>query len=590
MLRKLLLVGALQGWALWGIWKARELHIWPNTDISIERSLFYLCLALPLVIYLTEGLATLIRQRRLFVMGTITILFPLLGAYSGWADNISKDGLDLYRVTFVRPSDLIAATVLAFILIPLLIHFNSKSKSWTYHELFETAWRNVILCASAAFLTGIFWMVLFAGSALLRLIGLNFMQELIQKAIFSIPVTAVAFATAYALSLARAEMVITLRRFQLSLLAWLLPLLMMFIVVWVVALPFTGVDSLFKTHHAAYIMLWCVALCISFVNAAYQDGLTAPSYGKYLGKLLAWGWLSLTVVVAVAGWAMWLRIDQYGWSEDRVWGVFVMLMGLLYVLGYSASALRGKGWMVSIGKTNMWVAVVLCTGLVALLTPIADARRISVNNQMQRLTNLTTPSDQFDFDYLRWHAGKYGHDALLTIESGINHPDHQTLASKAKQLLAQKQRYPNQEIVNKLTPAELRQRIRMLPETALLNDALLKTMQAEPGDWWLQQCLKADTQCGIWLIDLNKDRALDAVVFIKNKWNNTATARVLQNTCGNYHAVGSLSLPASKTYDQLLTDIAEGKFKMVTPIWSDIELSDQHLHVIIDNKKNGLPP
>ena len=68
MLRKLLLVGALQGWALWGIWKARELHIWPNTDISIERSLFYLCLALPLVIYLTEGLATLIRQRRLFVM------------------------------------------------------------------------------------------------------------------------------------------------------------------------------------------------------------------------------------------------------------------------------------------------------------------------------------------------------------------------------------------------------------------------------------------------------------------------------------------------------------------------------------------
>ena len=58
------------------------------------------------------------------------------------------------------------------------------------------------ICTSAAALTALFWMVLFAGSALLGLIGIKFMFELITKPIFAIPVTGIAFGTAFALALA----------------------------------------------------------------------------------------------------------------------------------------------------------------------------------------------------------------------------------------------------------------------------------------------------------------------------------------------------------------------------------------------------
>ncbi|MEQ1590649.1 MAG: DUF4153 domain-containing protein [Gallionella sp.] len=576
MLRKLLLVGAVQGWAFWGLWKTHELKVWPATDALSERALLYFAVAVPLVIYLTEGIASLTRQRRLFILGVIAILFPLLGAYSGWVDDISVRLSDF--IPFARPSDALAAMVLGFVLIPLLAHFDSKARSWSYHELFETAWRNVILCISAAFLTATFWMVLFAGSELLHLIGLNFMRELIKESIFSIPVTGIAFGAAFALALARAEMVVTLRRFQLSMLAWLLPLLMMFILVWVIALPFTGVELLFKTHNAAFILTWCAALCISFVNAAYQDGQAAPPYGKFLSKLLAAVWLGLPVVVGVAWWAMWLRIAQHDWSEDRVWGMFVVLMATLYVTGYAVSALRRDGWLSSIGKTNMWSAVILCLGLLALISPIADARRIAVNSQMQRLANQTVANDKFDFAYLRWDAGKYGQDALHLLAAGITHPERDALASKAKQILAQAERYRPDTGVKALSVEELRQRFRALPTTATLNDAILKALQSESKNWAVQQCFNTQTQCAVWQIDLNADGASEAVVLIKNQWNDSGNALVMQQIGDQYRLIGNLSLD-SKPFSKQLEQIERNEFKIVSPAWSEVEMLGQRLQL-----------
>lgn len=581
MLRKLLLVGALQGWAFWGLWKSYELKVWPATDALSARALLYFTLAVPLAIYLTAGIASLTRQRRLFLLVGVAILFPLLGAYSGWVDDVSSKLADLLPPA--RSSDALAAAILGFVLIPLLVHFDQKTASWNYHQLFETAWRNVILCISAAFLTGAFWMVLSVGSELLHLIGLNFMRELIEQSVFSIPVTSITFGAAFSLALARAEMVVTLRRFQLSMLAWLLPLLMMFILVWVVALPFTGVELLFKTHSAAFILTWCAALCISFVNAAYQDGQTAPPYGKLLSKILAAMWLGLLVVLGVAWWAMWLRVAQHGWSEDRLWGMFVVLMATLYTAGYASSALRQEGWLASIGKTNIGSAVILCLGLLAFISPIADARRIAVNSQMQRLSNQAITSDKFDFAYLRWEAGKYGQDALRLLAAGIAHPERDALASKAKQILAQTARYDSRSGVAALSMEELRQRFHTLPTTATLDDAILKAIQAESESWQLQQCFNAETQCTVWQVDLNADHVPEAVVLSKKQWGDAGDAAVMQKIGNQYRLIGNLSL-GGKSLSKQLEQIERGEFKIVVPVWSEVEISGQRLQLNLSHQ------
>lgn len=285
--RWLLLVGALQGWALWGLWKARELKVWPSADPLSERTLLYVALALPLAFYFTQNVAGLVRARRIRILLGIGVVFALLGGYSGWAENIAVNLSDsIWRIPPARPSDLLAAAILGFVVIPLLAHFDRSPPRWLYHTLFETAWRNALMTASSGAMVGVFWIVLFAGAMLMKSIGLNFVFDLIEKPIFSIPATGIAFGAAFALGLARAEMIVTLRRFWLSVSMWLLPLLLGFAVVWVVALPFTGLDLLFKTHSAGLILLWFLALSINFANAAYQDGSIDAPDGRWLSRAL----------------------------------------------------------------------------------------------------------------------------------------------------------------------------------------------------------------------------------------------------------------------------------------------------------------
>src|SRR5688500_1376212 len=156
----LILIGAVQGWALWGLWKAREQKIWPAIDPISERGLLYLSLALPFAFYLTQNIPSLTRSRRIGILITVTLVFSFLGLYSGWAENIIINlGQSLWKYPPARPSDIFAAGILGFILIPLIAHFDTSRKSWFYPALFETAWRNALLSLSSIALVGAFWVV-----------------------------------------------------------------------------------------------------------------------------------------------------------------------------------------------------------------------------------------------------------------------------------------------------------------------------------------------------------------------------------------------------------------------------------------------
>jgi len=586
MTKWLLLVGVAQGWALWGLWKARELKIWPALDPLSERALLYLSLALPLAIYLTHNIATLTRAKRTKILAGIGVLFPLLGAYSGWAENIAVDITgDVWRSPPARPSDILAAAILGFIIIPLLAHFDRRSKRRSYSALFETAWRNAMLSASSAALTGAFWVILFAGAMLMKSIGLEFIFDLIQKPIFCLPITGLIFGAAFALGLARAEMIVTLRRFWLSISSWFLPLLMVFPVMWVIALPFTGLELLFKTHGAAFALLWFMALCIKFANAAYQDGENNQPYPRWLSNAITYAWITLLVVVAVAWWAMKLRIEQHGWTEDRVWGVFVLALASLYVMGYALAIRDRTSWMSTIGQTNIVVALVLCAGILLLLSPLVDARRIAVNSQMSRLINGAISAEKIDYEYLRWQAGRYGQDALEKLIAGIEHKDKEIISSKATQSLARKERHSAESGARALTPAQIRQRIRMLPQGETLNEALVKKFQSPaPTHWQENQCLHQKMQCAVWITDLNDDGLKDAIVLFEKPEGWISNMFFYhQHAPGQYVFGGMISAPTgldNKFFQEMLTAIERGETKMVDAKWKDIEIAGKRLKVI----------
>lgn len=107
---------------------------------------------------------------------------------------------------------------------------------------------------------------------------------------FSIPTSTLATAAALHVTDVRAGLVRGVRTLVLVLLSWLLPLMALIGAGFLVGLVFTGLEPLWKTQHAAAILLSAAALLIVLLNAAYQDGhpeRAAPKILHYAGTLAA---------------------------------------------------------------------------------------------------------------------------------------------------------------------------------------------------------------------------------------------------------------------------------------------------------------
>jgi hypothetical protein len=326
---------------------------------------------------------------------------------------------------------------------------------------------------------------------------------------------------------------------------------------------------------------------VNFVNAAYQDGQSPEPYAPWLRRALAFAWLAMLPVVGVAGLAIHQRIDQYGWTSDRVWSVFVLLMAAGYAVGYAMSVRPRGRWMWSIGRTNIVMALVLCTGLIALASPLADARRISVASQVERLLAGKAAFDQFDFYYLQSQSGRYGRDAVQRLAAGIpGHPDSDRLAQAARD--AQFASHGYQEPLAQPGDA-LRASWRSLPEGTTtpqpVVDALLAVLRAEvnPAD---DACLRArpwsatpsqyDVHCGLWMVDLDADGAQELVLIIDQQWTRAAQVYRWQ--------------PAEKrlTREAKLIDltpewvaaVAAGDAKLAPSRWRDVEAGGLNVRVL----------
>ena len=89
---------------------------------------------------------------------------------------------------------------------------------------------------------------------------------------FSIPVTCLVFAVAVQLTDVRGGLIRGVRTVALMLLSWLLLVITVLVAGFLAALPFTGLDGLWKTGSATALVLSAAAALIVLINTAYQDG------------------------------------------------------------------------------------------------------------------------------------------------------------------------------------------------------------------------------------------------------------------------------------------------------------------------------
>ncbi|WP_454713775.1 DUF4153 domain-containing protein [Caulobacter segnis] len=428
-----LAIGLAQGIALFLLQKADESKAWPATQPLLYAPLLVCALMVPMI-----PLAALSAMRRPALIAWSLIaaaLATILAVHAAW----TGAGPDRLGAGPLSPPLFIAVPALLFIAHHLVQPAEAVRKPVApYSDYFDLVGTNAVrLFLSLAF-TGAFWLLLFLAAALFKLIGIEAIQKLIGETAFAFPATGLMFAAAVHMAVqlteARAGLVRGVRTVALVLLAWLLPLMVVIAGGFLATLPFTGLAPLWGTKAATALLLAAAAALIILLNAAYQDGSEPPH------AILRWAAraasLLLIPIVVLAAYALWLRVDQYGLTPDRVFAAAYLAVAVGFTAGYTLAALRPGPWMKPLEPTNLIMALVSVLLLIALFTPIADPARLSVASQVKRLdANKVTP-EKFDFQFLRFDSGRYGRDALDRLKASRE----AEIAKRAREALAQKEK------------------------------------------------------------------------------------------------------------------------------------------------------
>lgn len=581
-------LGLAQGLVLYALYKTHKEAIWPQESAPLFNALLLTALLLPFIVYWGQGILSGKPMRRLLLVAGLLMLG--LGAYQGMTAFPLPDPEKPQLVGF---SVFAGLTLLSFMLVPLVSAWSEKNRAgltlghWKYTLLFDHSWRNAVITVQAGVLTGLFWAVLQLGAQLFKLIGVDWPKETLEEAWFAIPVTTLSMAVGVLAGLRRAAFTHTLRNHWLTLTAWLLPIVSTIGSTFVLT-SITGVDKLFKRGLSAFYLLWFAAFWIKFFNSAFQDGKIKPPFGLWLRRILPYTSPGLLVVVGLAAWALLLRINQHGLTPDRVWGFFVALVALCYGAGYALSLVKNNGWMRTIAGANVLAALMMCVGILLLLSPVLDARRLSTNSQMVRLHSGSVEADNFDVRALV-DQGSFGHAALTEIAAQQDAQGKSTrIAIRAKEVQESAKQYLHWESTSsdKETPvSSIETQLEKYPVGKPLPDGFLDFLNTDIGKWnkWERQLSCFDrknknARCTMLQIDLNGDGRDEIILW---KMLNDYRPWVYTQTGDVWKRVGILQRSSGRTNRQesIQAELFANEFESKAPNWRELRIGNGRFYI-----------
>jgi hypothetical protein len=512
-----------------------------------------------------------LRERLMLLFAlAIALVACALGAYAGWVTEAPTVERFRFPVLVALYGALFGAW---FIALPFAQAW-ARRGTWrvSYADLFEFSWQNALLLLEAALFTGVFWLVLLLWAQLFKVVNITFFVELFAKPVFAYPVSAIVFGYAIYLVESHEKIVITLRRHLLGVFSWLLPVVALLAVAFMLVLPFTGLEPLWKTGQATALMLWLQVAFIHFINSAYEDGQAEPRYPAWLKLALRAAVFTLPIYAVLCAYSLGLRVEQYGWTVSRVWAAIATVIAALYGLGYVWAALRRSPWLGEIARVNVAMAAVVAALLLIATSPLLDPKRISADSQAARLRSGAVAAAKFDYDYLRFELGRHGNDLLNQLAKG---PDKEA-ATLASATLAKTHRYHQLETV---PPEQVASRIQLYPAGASLDPAFVAYLEAalkERQSYLHPQCLRVATQerCLMLAVDLNEDGQAE-IVAIK-----AHPQAVYSRAGGKWRRIGVL-VGGQEHWRRVDALVREAPIKTERPAWRDVLVGDVRYTVTV---------
>ena len=336
-----------------------------------------------------------------------------------------------------------------------------------YAAVHSHAWTNIVMWFAGWAFVLIAFLLAFLLAELFNLIGVTLLRDDLRESAFAFALGGAAGGAASGLLRDRDKVLALLQRVVTTILSVLAPVLALGLILFVLALPFTGLRKLWdETSSTTPILLVAVAGAFLLANAVIGN---APE-DEAKGRVLRWSAMTLGLVMTplavVAAVSTWLRIDQYGFTPERLWALVFLIVVVAVSGAYLWALLRGRLiWAERIRPLNVRIALALSMLALLLATPLIDFGAISTRDQLARLTSGRTSAERFDWAALRFDFGPSGRAALERLRDSGAAP----LRARAAQVLAASDRG---SIDEPRVAATLVDRLRVIPAPAELPPQL----------------------------------------------------------------------------------------------------------------------
>ena len=368
-------------------------------------------------------------------------------------------------------------------------------KLWTmpYERLHSHAWTDAVIGAAALVFVGVTFLLVVLIGQMFQLIGIDLIQNLLNDEWFGWMLAGSAFGGAVGLLRERDGLVATLQRLVMIVLAVLAPVLAAALLLFLLSLIGTGLQKLWDSGFStAALMLAAAAFAVLLLNAAIGNGREERSANRLLQVAAAALAIAVLPLAVIACYSMHLRVVQYGWTPERIWGVIAAIVALAYGAAGLWSVVRGRHDFDDLLRPlqqRLAIGLMLLAAFLAL--PILDFGAISARDQLARLTSGATRAEKFDWAAMAFDFGPAGRSALRDMRDS----PQQARADAAKAALAARNRW---DIDGPRGPALLKpfaERLRFIPaDRPLPAEATERLSQS-------YMCNRAKACVAIWLAD-----------------------------------------------------------------------------------------
>jgi hypothetical protein len=414
---------------------------------------------------------------------------------------------------------------------------------------------------------GLFWGILMLWGALFKIIRIDLFHELFTNHWFLYPALATAHGLGIVVFRSQQKIFDLATRVNQALMKFLLVMLVLVAVIFLCALPFTGLAPLWETRTGSALILWLQVLILFFLNGVYQCDETRP-YAPALHRAISIGVAFLPIYSAIAFYGMQLRIEQYGWTVERCWGILIWALLALFSIGYMALICRYRErWTAHLGSVNIGMGLVLAATLLLANSPLLDFRKISVASQLARLESNELTLQNFDYNYFRYQLARPGYDALQAIKNGSASGDPD-IAAKIDDLYR-----PFNERASINDAESLQRSLAVWPRGATLPPKLLD----EVGDWSNKRVSARVSQTSVFVVDLNGDGTDEYLV--STRVDTLRVSALFMPVSEGWERI-DIALKGSATDAELAASLESGDVHVVAPQWRDLQVGKLRMRVV----------